>query len=78
MTLCDSVVLTVDRMDSLKKMMLQRHRDKIVRDLDAKHVIDELYSNNVLSIEDTEKIRSQVRLNAFALYIQRNKYVMKQ
>lgn len=60
-TLCDSLTLTVDRMDTRKKQMLLRHRETIVKDLDAKEVLDELYSSGVLTSEDIEKIRSQVR-----------------
>lgn len=47
-------------MDAGRKQMLQMHRDTIVTDLEANDIIDELYSQKVLSSEDIEKIKSQV------------------
>lgn len=65
MTLCDS--LTVDRMDAGRRQMLKMHRETIVTDLDANDIIDELYSQKVLTSEDIENIRAHVRNTLFLL-----------
>lgn len=60
MTLCDKVRLTISRMKASNRLMLQKHRETIVKDLEANDVLDELYSEKVLTFEETEKIKAQV------------------
>lgn len=55
-----TVSLTVDRMHSAKRLLLQQSRDKIVKDLDAIDVLDHLFSKKILTEDDTIKIRNLV------------------
>lgn len=55
-------------MNIMKKLMLQKHREKIVRDLEAKDILDELYSEGILTSEDIEKVRNEVSLLFFKYF----------
>lgn len=57
---CVSVWVTVDIMNA-KKLLLQTCREIIVKDLHPTDVVDELYSKKVLTEEDANKIKNQVR-----------------
>lgn len=43
-------------MDFKKRLLLQRHRDAIVKDLDVNDIIDELLAKNVLPVDEIERM----------------------
>lgn len=47
-------------MDIKKRMLLQHHMQDIVKDLDVNHILDELFTKNVISNEDFDHIYNLV------------------
>lgn len=55
------VLFLVLKMDDIKRQILVRQWDSIVRDLEVDHVLDQLYSLQVLDVANVDSIRSKVR-----------------
>lgn len=49
-------------MDTVKRLRLQKCREKIVQDLDVKDLIDGLYSREIISDSEKEDILQEVRV----------------
>lgn len=55
-------------MDIKSKILLQRHQQAIIEDLDVTYILDELFTKNAISTADFDHIYTLVRILNFKYF----------